>query len=139
MNIRIFFKQLTLLTFAVALLLFFLHTTDNFKEHYSISVVSIVFFYILSILIYLIGVSALKSSNKNAFIQVIIGFVFSKMLLSVILLVAYHQMVHPPSNHFLLPFFIVYLFYTFFETYMMIQLGKQPPVDTNSTDTLRDK
>lgn len=126
MSIGTFLKQLSLLSIGVGLFLFGLHYTTTLKEHYTISIVSIVFFVVFSGFVYLIGVKSAKNENKHVFTGVIIAFVFGKMFFSVLLVVLYHRFVNPSSNLFLIPFFIVYLFYTIFETYVMIQLGKLP-------------
>ena len=124
MGIGTFFKQLALTSLGVGAILSILHCMTNLKEHYAISLMSIVFFVVLSILVYIVGLKAVQNSNIHTFTSVIIAFVFGKMLFSVVFIVVYHQIAMPKSNLFLIPFFIAYLFYTIFETHFMIQLGK---------------
>lgn len=85
---------------------------------------SILFFVCFSILTYRLGHSAAESSNKFAFTQVTFLFLFGKLLFSIVLLVIYKKMASPEDNLFVLPFFLVYLCYTVFETSFMMKLGR---------------
>lgn len=135
MSIGDFFVKLSFLTLGLGLFLFIFHQFPAFQSDYELSVLSCLFFVVFSILIYFVGYLAARSSNKHAFTNVIIAFVFSKMFLSIILVVAYHRLMEPSSNHFLIAFFVVYLFYTIFETYFMIKLGKmKPQSDTTASE-----
>ena len=127
MSIGDFFRKLSFLTLGLGLLLLGFHQFPAFQADYELSLLSCLFFVFFSILIYLVGYLAAQNSNKHLFTNVIIAFVFSKMFLSIILVVAYHRLMEPSSNHFLIPFFVVYLFYTIFETHFMIKLGKMNP------------
>jgi len=69
------------------------------------------------------GVTA-KSTNKSLFTGVILGFTFGKIFLSLLVVIGYVQLAQPASKIFLLPFFIVYLIFTIFETYLMMQIGQ---------------
>ncbi len=125
-----FFAKLGFLSLGLGLLLFALHQLPALAPYASLSWVSCLFFVFFSILIFIVGYKAAQSSNKHLFTSVILGFVFGKMFLSIILLIIYHQIVQPTSNLFLVPFFIVYLIYTVFETYFMIKLGKMKPEES---------
>jgi len=82
---------------------------------------------LVSILQFYIGKKVALNKNKSLFINVILGFVSGKMMLSLLLLLAFDKIVHPKTSFFLIPFFIIYLCYTIFETYFMIKLGKMKP------------
>lgn len=122
-----FFSKLGFLSLTLGLMLFGLHQFPAFQPHYLLSWVSCIFFVVFSILIYAIGYKAANHEDKHLFTSVILGFVFGKMFLSILMLVIYHKIVQPTDNLFLAPFFIVYLVYTVFETYFMIKLGKIRP------------
>ncbi|MEM9822458.1 MAG: hypothetical protein AAF985_15355 [Bacteroidota bacterium] len=122
-----FFYQLSFLTLGLGLMLTILHQFPAFQTDYQLSILSCLFFVFFSIVIYMVGYSAAQSSEKHLFTNVIVTFVFSKMLLSIVLVIAYHRLVEPSSNLFLIPFFVIYLFYTIFETHFMIKLGKVKP------------
>ncbi len=132
MTKRDFLVELTSLTLGLGVFLFGLHQIPILQSHYLLSWVSCTFFVVFSILIFIVGYKAARHSDKHLFTSVILGFVFGKMFLSIIMLFCYHRIVQPTSNLFLVPFFIVYLVYTVFETYVMIKLGKIKP-DSETT------
>ncbi len=79
---------------------------------------------LLTLAMFLVGDITAKSSNKNLFTTVILGFTFGKIFLSLFVVLGYFQVAQPSSKIFLLPFFIVYLIFTIFETYLMMQIGQ---------------
>ncbi|HHS95779.1 MAG TPA: hypothetical protein ENJ45_04250 [Phaeodactylibacter sp.] len=90
----------------------------------NIFIISIVFFFFFSLFSYWMGVNAAFSHNKFAFTRVTFIFLFGKLFLSIALLIAYKKIVEPESNLFVLPFFLVYICYTVFETGFMMRLGR---------------
>ena len=79
---------------------------------------------LLTVAMFFAGGITAKSSNKNLFTTIVLGFTFSKIFLSLIVVLGYYQLAQPTSKLFLLPFFIVYLIFTIFETYLMMQIGQ---------------
>lgn len=55
---------------------------------------------------------------------VILGATFGKIFFSLFLVIIYNHIAQPSSKVFIIPFFIVYLIFTIFETYLMMQLGQ---------------
>lgn len=129
-----FFKQLTWVSLFTVLLLFSLHFNPEIAVHSQLSWSSCIFYILLSIFIFFFAYRAAYSQNKNAFTVVIMSFVLAKMVLSISFLVIFFQIVKPESRLFLIPFFVVYLIYTIFETYFMTKLAKMNP-DKKSPST----
>ncbi len=120
----VFFRQLTLLSLVVALLLLALHQLPTLQTYTNFSWLSLAFFISLSIVTYYIGFRSVLQKNKFAFINAALGLTFVKMLLCVVIVGAYIQFTHPPSRLFILPFLGVYVVYTIFETWFMVKIGK---------------
>ena len=95
------------------------------KNYTGIAWWSLSLFVAISFLLYFLGTQAAKSTNKLLFNNVIIASVFFKMMAAIVILVIYKKIYHPQSSAFLIPFFIVYLFFSVFETYFMIKLSHQ--------------
>jgi hypothetical protein len=72
-----------------------------------------------------VGEKTAQSSNKGLFTGIVLGFTFGKIFLSLLIVIGYHQLAQPNSKIFILPFFLVYLIFTIFETYIMMQIGQQ--------------
>jgi hypothetical protein len=87
---------------------------------------SLILFTIISFVLFFLGKQAAQSTNKLLFNNVIMASVFLKMMAAVVVLLVYKKQYHPESNVFLIPFFIVYSFFSVFETYFMVKLSKKP-------------
>ncbi|MEM1320953.1 MAG: hypothetical protein AAGG75_11895 [Bacteroidota bacterium] len=130
MNRSRFLTQLVVGALGIAIVLFLVHLSPLFGQHQLLSWVSLAFFVSLSLIMYEVGYRAALSKNKNDFTNVVLLFMIGKMLFSVILIIGYFQLVQPDSRWFLLPFFGIYLYYTAFEAYFMMKLGKMKPEQT---------
>ncbi|MCB0644436.1 MAG: hypothetical protein KDC44_22485 [Phaeodactylibacter sp.] len=124
MNPTQFYKQFILITIGTIALLILLHTFAGFKEFQVLSWLSLGFFFLVSWTMYTLGSRLAVSSNKNAFTSMVMVFVFAKMLLSVLIIAVYAKTFEPQSKLFVLPFFLVYLIYTIFETYFLMIVGR---------------
>lgn len=87
----------------------------------------LVLFALLAIAMYFAGFQAARSSNKNDFTNVAMGFSGGKIFLSAILILIYKELAQPETRFFILPFFGCYLAYTIFEVYFMMRLGRMKP------------
>lgn len=86
--------------------------------------VSLGFFILLSLLMYLFGRQSALSKNKNDFTNTVLGFTAGKMFLAVMVIFAYLKLAEPQDKLFIIPFFAVYFIFTAFETYVMMKLGR---------------
>jgi hypothetical protein len=121
---RRFFTQLLLLTALTGGILFFLQIFPVFHPGKWLGIAGLAFFALLSLSMYHFAAKAAVSKDKNAFTRLIMVFTFVKLLLSVSIVVVYSKTIQPEGKFFILPFFLVYLIYTIFETGFMTKLGK---------------
>jgi hypothetical protein len=119
-----FLQPLAAITFGLLLLVFLIGLYAPLAPYRDIFFISILFFVFFSIVTYKLGKQAAESTNKFAFTNLTLVFLFGKLLLSVVIIVVYKELAAPESNLFVLPFFLVYLCYTAFETYFMMRLAK---------------
>jgi hypothetical protein len=98
-----------------------------FQQYLSVTWWSLGIFIPLSMAMFFGGKKAAKSADKYIFSNLIMPFTFIKMFFSVAGLVVYRKIYHPETKFFLLPFFLVYFFFTVFETYFMVKLSKTKP------------
>jgi hypothetical protein len=124
MTARIFFLQTSLITLATIALLFGLSFYPPFSPFFGFGLICLFFFVALSIIMYITGSRAAVSPQQGFFTQLILVFTIVKMFLSIIVVFVYFKVAKPGSSWFLLPFFLVYLIYTIFESYFMIRIGK---------------
>jgi len=119
-----FFIQLALVSIVTAVGLYFLNGMEKLQGHDALSWGSLALFIALSLAMFFIGRRAAQSDNKNDFTNTVLGFTVGKLLLALMVLFSYMQLAEPDTRFFILPFFCVYLIYTIFETYFMMQLGR---------------
>lgn len=124
MTTKKFTAQLISLVSLLLLSLFILHSFPLIQPYWDLSLLSIGFYTILSILMFLLGKKTANNENINDFSQVVFGSIIGKMFLTVFLVVAYFEIKQPINSHFLLPFFLIYLAFTVFETAFMMKLSK---------------
>ncbi len=119
-----FYRLLSLISGATALLLLVLGQFSIFRPYLPFSFACLSLFLILTLAMYIVGEKTARSSNKSLFTSMVLVFTFGKILLSFAIVLLYYYLAAPASKVFLLPFFIVYLIFTIFETYLMMQIGK---------------
>lgn len=124
MNPSQFFRQLALITSLTILFILGLHQFTALTATADFSWISLAFFVILSILIYLVGYRAVYNKNKGTFINAALGLTFFKMVLCIVLVGTYIKLTNPPTRLFILPFLGIYIIYTIFETYFMMKLSQ---------------
>ena len=127
MNHRSFFTQLGIVSLGVIILIFALNLVPAFQIFQSLTWISFIFFLSLSVLMYFIGHHSANSSNKNSFLQIVMATTFLKMFLCIGLVVVYHTIAKPESNMFVVPFLLIYIIFTIFETYFMMKLSYIDP------------
>ena len=92
--------------------------------YFDLSYYSIILFTLISLVFYLIGTKATKSENKYLFIHIIVYNIIVKMVFSVLLVFVYVKLLEPSNKMFIVPFILVYLIFTIFETYFLSVLSR---------------
>ena len=124
MNKQKFLFQLITLTLLLVVGVMGLHFMSVFISSTGFFLVSIGFFFLLSLAMFYAAAKAAISKDQNAFTRLIMVFTMVKMLLSVVLVVVYQKVAQPEDVLFVVPFFVIYIVYTVFETIFMTKLGK---------------
>lgn len=121
------FYQLLALTsiLTIVLLVSLPYVFPPLQSYLDLGWISLFLFMAITVMMFLMGQSALKSTNKMQFSNVGLGFILLKMMLSIMIIVLYKKIAHPVSNAFIAPFFIVYFIFTIFETYLMLRMARK--------------
>lgn len=125
MNFNNFYVQLGIVTVFTAIILLLLNQIQALQPYQLFSWLCLGFFVIFTFAMYFFGHQSAKSDNKNDFTNAVIGFMVGKMMFAGMIIVMYNKIVEPTSKIFILPFFVVYVIYTVFETYFMMKVGKE--------------
>lgn len=108
-----------------SLIVFGLSYWDQTKPFISLGWLSIVMFSGLSLIIFFLGKKTVDHTVRTRFIGVTIANMMFKMFFSIALILIYYKLKEPQSPYFILPFLIIYLIYTIFETRFLLQLADQ--------------
>lgn len=124
MTTKKFTAQLLSISFLTLLALSIFHSFPSFQPYWDLSILSLIFYILLSIIMFVFGSKTANNKNVNDFSQVVFASIIGKMFLTVVLVVIYFEIKKPVDQYFLLPFFLVYLAFTIFETSFMMKLSK---------------
>lgn len=124
MNKRKFYIQLFSVAVALAAVIFFLQIFPAIKPAFHFLLISLGFFILLSLGMFLLAAGAAVSKDKNAFTRMLMVFTLGKLLLTVVLIIGYQMIVKPAEIYYVIPFFMIYISFTVFETYFLTKLGK---------------
>ena len=124
MNHRSFFLQLGAVSLGSFLLLFLMNQHPEFQPFQLFSYSSCIGFMLFSALMYFLAYRAALSADKNLFLQQVLGTAFLKMAACIFVIIGYLKLANPSSKMYAIPFLIIYLIFTIFETYFMMKLSK---------------
>lgn len=125
MTTSTFFKELAIVSALGVLGVWSLQFVEKLAIYQDFGWMSLVFFLVLTLLMFLMGKRASGHKNPNTFTSVIMGFTMLKVLLSIGIIFLYRELIEPPTKWFVLPFFALYILYTAYESYVMMRLGRK--------------
>ncbi len=118
-----FYKSLTLTSIISAIAILIFYQFQPFKQDVILYVISLVFMIIYTVVFYLSALKALKSTNKMAFIQLVMANVFLKLVFLMAIVAIYNKLATPSSKFFVIPFLIIYAIFTVYETAFVYKLS----------------
>ena len=90
MTTQKFYVQLLTLSGILLIVLFFLHSFPS-ADYLDLSLISVLFYAVLSIIMFHLGKKTAMHANKNDFSRVAFGSTFFKMMLTVVLVFIYFK------------------------------------------------
>jgi len=119
MKFSSFFIQLILTSLICVAGYFGLQSLMSSIDYLDLTLIGILMFALISIGIFLMSKRAVKTADKNFFIYVIVINIFIKVIASFIIMALFVKMTNPPDKLYLIPFLMIYLVFTIFETYFL--------------------
>lgn len=114
------FFQLLLMTIGILVaIMYFMSLNEKIYEYIDIAYYAIPSFTILSVTIFFMTEYLEKQSNKGMLLNLVIINVMFKFLIAIGVVLIYYKLRNPENGIFVLPFIIVYVIFTIFETYFM--------------------
>ena len=121
---RFFLELFAVSLFLAALVVMLGWVFPSFFNHAQVAYWMLAMLGGLSVPMFFLGKMAAKSSKKNMFSQLMLFFIFTKMMCSVALIVVYQHKFKPLDKNFILPFVFIYFAFTAYETYFMLKISK---------------
>ncbi len=123
MNNNPFWKYFGFISILVVIFLVTIYQFESFKADIILSIIGFLYMALATSGFYLLTLKALKSTNKMAFIQLVMFNVIFKIVGFMIIAAVYFKLAHPKQKYFILPFLIIYFIYTIFETIFIYNLS----------------
>jgi hypothetical protein len=127
METKNFLIQLVGITGLAIAFAFGLHQVPSLADGEVLSMIAIVLFTLLTLLVFWRAKVAAASANRHSFTNVVMGITMLKMFFSIVIIYAYLVLAEPTNKLFVLPFFGIYIIYTAYEVYAMMQLSRTKP------------
>jgi hypothetical protein len=122
---KTFFQYLAVVTLAAAGALVALHFgVAAARVHAWFSMASVLLFVVVCAGLFYAGTSAARSTNRNAFTNLVSISVFGKMVLAMAVLLIYQRTALPQNEWFVGIFLWCYVVFTAFEVWFMTKLAR---------------
>lgn len=95
-----------------------------FQAHQALSWISILCFTLISVAAYFLGLKTAHSPNRHDFSNVFLIITTFKLLFCSLVVWLYKVLAAPEGRLFVLPFLLIYLIFTIFESHWLVRLGK---------------
>ncbi len=97
----------------------------SMHDHKLLGWLGLVFFIVLSIVIFMMGKAKAGSKDSNAFTRLIMYNLMIKMFSSVCIVFIYYVVTKPMEKLFIIPFVFIYFLFTIFEVFFLTRLSSQ--------------
>jgi phosphatidylserine synthase len=92
-------------------------------QHIIFGITTTLIFFVFSVIVYVAANLSVDSPNRTRFIGLTISNMLGKMLISVAVVLIYHKVKNPSNTLFIIPFLLIYIIFTIFETHFLIQIA----------------
>ncbi len=120
-----FWKYLGFISIVISTLLIVISRLEIFKKDILLSVIGLVFMIVATGGFYFAAQKAISSTNKMAFIQLVMANVFFKMIFVMGIVAAYFKIAKPQTKYFIIPYMSIYFIFTIFETIYVYKLSNK--------------
>lgn len=124
MNISRFFILFGITLVLLSGLLYLISYNDQFGGYVDIAYYAVPGFALLSLIIYFLTVFLEKQPEKKGLLNIVIINVMLKFFVSALVIAVYYDTKNPSDGIFVVPFIIVYVVFTIFETYFMSEQAR---------------
>jgi len=124
MNISIYIYGLIITLLLAVVTIWVSYSNPIFEPHFLFYTLCMLTFLVFAILALLIGIKTYNHRNPSLFGTSVLAIMTFKMIFSILLVVIYIRFYAKPDKWFVLPFFLLYLYFTIFEAWALIRIGR---------------
>jgi hypothetical protein len=118
-------KKLLIFSAALAIIFLALGFIPFFKTFQQFTLISFVYFFLISLLVLRLGYEAMRTKNARRFVALISAAFLGRLLLSAIMIALYAWLAKPKGFGLLIPFTFFYIAYLVFDVIQLISLQKK--------------
>ncbi len=122
-QMKFLLKGLLITNIILLSILYFLHSFERFSSYYDLSIISVFVFIIMSFGLFYVSKISINSTNKHLFISITLVNLFVKFMATGIILAGYYKYLQPKDTNFVLPYLIIYIAFTIFETVLILKVS----------------
>lgn len=101
-----------------------MHWVPEIKNDLAPSWIAYIGYILMAVIVLYTGRKVIRMPNPNSFTSFSLVFILTKMLFSASIILVYTLLREPQSKLFILPFFLIYIVFTIFESNVIIKIGK---------------
>lgn len=118
-----FAKRLIIVSLVCLLIAFVSGQFDGMAQHIFFGITTTLIFFIFSVIVYVAASISVDSPKRTKFIGLTISNMLGKMLVSVAVVLIYQKVKNPSNTLFIIPFLLIYIIFTIFETHFLLQIA----------------
>ncbi len=127
-----FIKKLIIISLVIGVTISLLSLFEFFAKLQQVSWLCLAFFFFTTIFVHYIAIAGIQNKSNARFIIHVFGSLMGKFILCVLSILAYYKLASPGDLYFIIPFFIMYVIFTTFETYILAKLTRMGLTKPNS-------
>jgi len=127
MKFRSYLLYLSIVNIMTYGLLLYTDSFDRTRPFFNVGIISLILFTVFSTGLFVLLRYFSKHPNNQLFLSGTVFNMFFKMLFSVGILMLYYVIKKPDDGAFVIPFLVVYVTFTIFETFFMLKLAQEKP------------
>jgi hypothetical protein len=120
---HLFIKSFTVLIASLLVSLYIIHSRSDFSAYINLSIVGVVVYSLFTLFIYKLARIYTQHSMDKKYAELIYLNTFVKFVITIIIPVIYYFIYNKPPGFFILPFLLIYIFFTIYSTWLLNKMA----------------
>lgn len=119
MRASLFLLVLFIINVFLAIGLWQIHTTDRYAAYLDLSLIGVISLNVYNLAIFFLARHYSRTSNDKKYMHLIFSNFLAKLIIVMGIPTIYYFIKDPTENFFVIPFVVIYLIFTIFETWYL--------------------